>query len=64
MLNFRKIVHEKLFNDINYRKIRDHCHYADKNKGPAQSICNLKFNVPIEILVVFHNFQNTVTILL
>ena len=32
----------------------DNCHYADKYRGAAHSICNLKFNVPNEIPVVFH----------
>ena len=45
----------KLFRDINYRKVRDHCHYTGKCRGPALSICSLKFNVPNEIHVVFHN---------
>ena len=42
-------------NDKNYPKVRDHCHYAGKYKGAADSICNLKLNVPNEIPVVFHN---------
>ena len=46
---------KKLFRDINYRKVTDHCHYTGKDRGPARSICNLKFNVPNEIPVVFHN---------
>ena len=41
---------KKLFRDINYRKVRDHCHYTGKYRGPAHSICNLKFNVPNESL--------------
>ena len=41
--------------DKNYRKVRDHCHYTAKYKGAAHSICNLKFNVPNQIPVVFHN---------
>ena len=44
---------KKLFYDINYRKVRDHCHYAGKYRG--HSICNLKFKVPNEISIVFHN---------
>ena len=42
-------------NYINYRKVRDHCHYTGKCRGTAYSICNLKSNVPNEIPVVFHN---------
>ena len=40
--------------DINYRKVRDHCHYTGKYTGTAHSICNLKLNVPDKISVVFH----------
>ena len=39
-------------------KIRDHCHCGGKHRGTAHSICNLKFNVPNEIHVVFHNRSN------
>ena len=46
---------KKLFSDINYRKVTDHCHYTGKYRGPACSICNLKFHVPNEIPVVFYN---------
>ena len=38
----------------NYRKVRDYYHYADKYRGAAHSNFNLKFNVPDEIPVVFH----------
>ena len=40
-------------NDKNYQKVRDHCHFTGKYRGTRHSICNLKFNVPNEILVVF-----------
>ena len=45
-------------NDKNYRKVRGHCHFTGKYKGAAHSICNLRFNVPNEIPVVFHNRSN------
>ena len=38
-----------------YRNIRDHCHRTGKYRGAAHRICNLQFNVPNEIPVVFHN---------
>ena len=38
-----------------YHKVRDHCHYTEKFRGPAHSICNLRYNIPKEIPVVFHN---------
>ena len=44
----------KFAEDINYRKSRDHCHYTDKCRAAAHSICNSKLNVPNEIHVAFH----------
>ena len=39
-------------NDI---KVRDHCHYTGKYRGAANKICNLMYNTPREMPVVFHN---------
>ena len=36
-------------------KVRDHCHYTRKYRGVAHSVCNLRYKVVKEILVVFHN---------
>ena len=49
---------KKFAKDKNYQKVRDHCYFAGKYRGAAHSICNLKFNVPNEIPVVFHNRSN------
>ena len=38
-----------------YYKIRDHCHYTGKCRGAAHNICNLRYETPKEIPVVFHN---------
>ena len=46
---------KKLSKSINYRKLRDHCYYTGKYRDAALGICNLKFNMPDEIPVVFHN---------
>ena len=51
----RKYFLKKLAEDINHRKVGDRCHYMGKYRGAVDSICNLKFNVPNEIPVVFHN---------
>ena len=48
----------KVAKNKNYRKVRDHCHYTGKYRSAAHSICNLKFNVPNEIPIVFHNCSN------
>ena len=44
---------KKFANDKNYRKIRDHCYFTGKYRGPALSICNLRFIVPNEIPLQF-----------
>ena len=36
-------------------KVRDHCHYTGKYRDAAHNICNLRYKVPREIPVVFHN---------
>ena len=36
-------------------KVRDHCHYTRKYRGAAHNICNLRYKIPKEIPVVFHN---------
>ena len=39
----------------NYIKVRDHCHYTGKYRGATHKICNLRYNTPREIPVVYHN---------
>ena len=38
-----------------YCKITDHCHYAREYRGAVHSICNLKYSVPKETPIAFHN---------
>ena len=37
------------------RTIKYHCHYTGKYRGAAHNICNLRYKVPKEITIVFHN---------
>ena len=41
--------------DKKHHKVRDHCHYTGKYRDAAHNICNLRYKVPKEIPVVFHN---------
>ena len=51
----RKKIIKMFAEDKNQRKVIDHCNFTGKYRGTTYSICNLRFNVPNEILVVFHN---------
>ena len=42
-------------NDKKNYEVRDHCHYTGKYRGAAHNICNLRYKVPKEIPIVFHN---------
>ena len=42
-------------NNDNDKKVSDHCHYTGKYRGGAHNICNLRYKIPKEIPVVFHN---------
>ena len=48
-----KMILKKLSKSINYRKVKNHCHYAGKYRGTAHSTCKFKFDTPNEILVFF-----------
>ena len=49
---------KKSFENINYRKVRDYCHFTGKYRGAAHSICDLKSNIPNEVPVAFHRGSN------
>ena len=38
-------------------KVRDHCHYTGLYRGPAHSLCNLRYRIPSYMPVVFHNLS-------
>ena len=42
-------------NDKKQQKVRDHCLYSRKYRSAAHNICNLRYKIPKEIPVVFHN---------
>ena len=48
----------KYLKDKKYCKVRDHCPYKGEYIGAAHSIRNLRYNVPKEIPIGFHNESN------
>ena len=44
--------------DKKYPKVRDHCHYTGRHRGVTHSICKLKYSVPKENSIAFHNGSN------
>ena len=47
------ICEEELGND----RVRDHCHFTGRYRGPAHNSCNLKYRKPKSISVFFHNLS-------
>ena len=41
--------------DKKHYKVKDHCHYTGKYRGAVHNICNLRYKIPKEIPIVFHN---------
>ena len=54
----QKNFEDKYTTDKNHRKVMDHCHFTGKYRGATYSICNLKYSIPKETPVVFHNGSN------
>ena len=36
-------------------KVRDHCYYTGKYRGVAHNTCNLRYKIPENIPIIFHN---------
>ena len=43
--------------DFNNDKVRDHCDFTGRYRGAAHNTCNLRYKVPKNIPVIFHNFS-------
>ena len=37
------------------RKVKDHCHFTGKYRGAVHNTCNLRYKIPKNIPVIFHN---------
>ena len=51
----KKKFERKYTNDKNYHKVKYHCHYTSKYRSAAN---NLKYSIPQEFPVIFHNRSN------
>ena len=49
------ICNKPFYKDKKNIKVRDHCHYTKKYRNAAHKICNLFYDTPREIPVLFHN---------
>lgn len=47
---------DKFFKDKN-EKVRDHCHITGKYRGVAHKKCNIKYQVPNFLPILFHNLS-------
>ena len=54
----KKNLKMKNVNEKEYRKVRDHCHYAMEYRDAWHSKYNLKYSVPKKIPITFHNGSN------
>ena len=41
--------------EFNNDKVREHCHFTGKYRGAAHNTCNLRYKIPKNIPVIFHN---------
>ena len=48
-------IENKYLKDKKYRKVREYCHYTGEFRGAVHCICNLKYSVPKQNPIAFHN---------
>ena len=41
--------------DLDSDKVKHHCHFTGKYRGAAHNMCNLRYKIPKNIPVIFHN---------
>ena len=58
MLYLQKKNLKKLSKNISHTKVEYHCHYTGKYRDAGHSTCNLKFNTPNKIPIVFYKGSN------
>ena len=44
--HFQRKLEHKYISDKTYRKVLDHCYYAGKYRGAADSMCILEYSIP------------------
>ena len=49
---------DKYVKDKKYCKVRGHCHFTSEYRGAAHCICNLKYRIPKQILLIFFLHQD------
>ena len=49
------ICNEKIVDDVENCKVRDHCYFTGRFRGATHRICNLKYRKPYFTPMVFHN---------
>ena len=53
--NICKRIFSTSYKNEKYHKVKDHCHYTGEYRGVAHDICNLRYKIPKEIPILFHN---------
>ena len=54
----KKKIENKYLKDKKYFNITDYCPHAGKYRGAAHSTCNLKYSLPQQISIDFHDRSN------